>query len=183
LRNDHSSSTTPRATGFRTIACLGLSNFEPSSSLRGSGTGSSFLSQGERTSSIQGLARDLDVLRLLRQKNSKVARMSNAPTAAPTPTPDFAPVDNPLLGMFLCVGVAVGVTVVVTVAVLLLGGELVLEADTEELAAELGEAPPLLLLLAAAELVEEPEADEAEALPVSVATKPVWVPVAPWMAK
>jgi hypothetical protein len=85
--------------------------------------------------------------------------------------------------MFLCVGVAVGVTVVVTVAVLLLGGELVLEADAEELAAELGEAPPLLLLLAAAELVEEPEADEAEALPVSVATKPVWVPVAPWMAK
>ena len=66
--------------------------------------------------------------------------------------------------------------------VLLLGGELVLEADAEELAAELGEAPPLLLLLAAAELAEEPGA-EAEALPVSVATKPVWVPVAPWMLK
>ena len=33
------------------------------------------------------------------------------------------------------------------------------------------------------ELAEEPEADEAEALPVSVATKPVWVPVAPWMPK
>ena len=104
--------------------------------------------------------------------------MSNAPTAAPTPTPDFAPVDKPLLGVFLCVGD----TVVVTVMVLLLGGELVLEADAEELAAELGEAPPLLLLLAAAELAEEPKA-EAEALPVSVATKPVWVPVAPWMLK
>jgi hypothetical protein len=37
--------------------------------------------------------------------------------------------------------------------------------------------------LADAELAEEPEADEAEALPVSVAIKPVWVPVAPWMPK
>jgi hypothetical protein len=33
--------------------------------------------------------------------------------------------------------------------------------------------------LADAELAEEPEADDKEALPVSVATKPVWVPVAP----
>jgi hypothetical protein len=37
--------------------------------------------------------------------------------------------------------------------------------------------------LADAELAEEPEADDKEALPVSVATKPVWVPVAPWMPK
>jgi hypothetical protein len=33
--------------------------------------------------------------------------------------------------------------------------------------------------LADVELAEEPEADDEEALPVLVATKPVWVPVAP----
>jgi hypothetical protein len=79
--------------------------------------------------------------------------------------------------MFVCVGD--------TVVVPLLGGELVLEADVEELAVELGEAPLLLLLLAEAELAdaevenvdtelaEEPEADEAEVLPESVAINAV----------
>jgi hypothetical protein len=55
------------------------------------------------------------------------------------------------------------------------------ELDAEDVAladAELADAE-----LADAELAEEPEADEAEALPVSVATNPVWVPVAPWMLK
>jgi len=77
-------------------------------------------------------------------------------------------------------------------------------ADTDELAAELEDADALLLLLLAAEaeladaelealdadaeladaeLADAELAEEAEALAVSVATNPVWVPVAPWMPK
>ena len=50
---------------------------------------------------------------------------------------------------------------------------------------ELEDADPEDVLLADAELaeVELAEEFEAEALPVSVATKPVWVPVAPLMPK
>ena len=53
----------------------------------------------------------------------------------------------------------------------LVDAELV-DADAEDVALVDAELPD-------EELAEEPEADEEEALPVSDATRPVWVPVAP----
>jgi hypothetical protein len=54
----------------------------------------------------------------------------------------------------------------------LVDAELEEDADAEDVPLVDAELPDV-------ELAEEPEADEEEALPVSVAIKPVWVPVAP----
>lgn len=130
LRNDHSSSVTACATGFRATLYLGSLNGEPSSSLRGSESPSSFLPQGEFGAPAGGFVRDRDVLRHLMQKNSKAIR-SKPPAAAATPIPAFAPVDKVLL----CIIVGMGDTE----AVLLLGAEIVLDGWAVDDGSGLGE--------------------------------------------
>jgi hypothetical protein len=128
--NDHSSSVTTCATGFRAMLSLRPLNGEPSSSLRGSEPSSSFLTQNELGAPPGRFARDRNVLRLLMQKNRKATR-SKPPAAAATPIPAFAPVDKALL----CVIVGIGDTA----AVLLLGAEIVLDGWAVDEGGGLGE--------------------------------------------
>lgn len=99
-------------------ASSSFSNGEPSSSLRASDASSSFLSQDELGACMGRFARKRDVLRHLMQKNTKASR-TKAPATAATPIPAFAPEDKALL----CIIVGKGDAAVM----LPLGAEFVLD--------------------------------------------------------